>query len=65
MKRNILILILVTSLSGNIYSHDYEVPVLPDAEPMHQGKFNPTWQSLSQYEVPEWFRNAKFGIWAH
>ena len=32
------------------------------AEP---GKFSPTWESLSQYEVPEWFRNAKFGIWAH
>lgn len=29
------------------------------------GKFEPTWESLSQYEAPEWFRNAKFGIWAH
>ncbi len=29
------------------------------------GKFEPTWESLSQYETPEWFRNAKFGIWAH
>ncbi len=30
------------------------------------GKFAPTWESLeSQYQVPEWFRNAKFGIWAH
>ena len=26
----------------------------------------PTWQSLaSHYRVPEWFRDAKFGIWAH
>lgn len=29
------------------------------------GKFEPTWQSLKEYQVPEWFRNAKFGIWAH
>lgn len=29
------------------------------------GPFQATVQSLSQYEVPEWFRNAKFGIWAH
>ena len=29
------------------------------------GRFSPTWQSLSQYRVPEWFRDAKFGIWAH
>lgn len=34
-------------------------------EPAQTGKFNPTWESLSQYETPEWFRNAKFGIWAH
>jgi alpha-L-fucosidase len=34
-------------------------------EPIAPGKFEPTWQSLSQYQVPEWFRNAKFGIWAH
>ena len=34
-------------------------------EPMQTGKFEPTWQSLGQYETPEWFRDAKFGIWAH
>lgn len=34
-------------------------------EPVASGKFEPTWESLSQYQVPEWFRNAKFGIWAH
>lgn len=28
-------------------------------------KFQPTWESLAHYEAPEWFRNAKFGIWAH
>lgn len=35
------------------------------AEPMQAGRFEPTWESLQQYEVPEWFRDAKFGIWAH
>ena len=35
------------------------------AEPVAPGKFQPSWESLKQYEVPEWFRNAKFGIWAH
>lgn len=34
-------------------------------EPLAQGSFKPTWESLQQYKVPEWFRNAKFGIWAH
>ncbi len=36
-----------------------------NSEPMATGKFAPTWESLRQYETPEWFRNAKFGIWAH
>ncbi len=34
-------------------------------EPMAPGKFAPTWDSLKQYQCPEWFRKAKFGIWAH
>ena len=29
------------------------------------GPFKPSWESLKQYEVPDWFRDAKFGIWAH
>jgi alpha-L-fucosidase len=29
------------------------------------GPFQPDWQSLAQYQVPDWFRDAKFGIWAH
>ncbi len=27
--------------------------------------FEPTFESLRQYSAPEWFRNAKFGIWSH
>ena len=27
-------------------------------------KFDPTVESLQQYECPEWFRDAKFGIWS-
>jgi alpha-L-fucosidase len=30
------------------------------------GPVRPTWQSLaSAFRVPDWFRDAKFGIWAH
>ena len=39
--------------------------VATTAEPMTEGPFKPTWESLAAYEVPEWFRDAKFGIWAH
>lgn len=27
--------------------------------------FDPHWNSLERYQVPDWFRDAKFGIWAH
>ena len=31
-----------------------------------EGPFQPAWESLeSQYQCPEWFRDAKLGIWAH
>jgi len=29
------------------------------------GPYKPTWESLKQYKCPDWFRDAKFGIWAH
>ena len=27
--------------------------------------FEPDWESLQRYEAPDWFRDAKFGIYAH
>jgi alpha-L-fucosidase len=29
------------------------------------GPFRPNWESLKGYRCPDWFRDAKFGIWAH
>ena len=29
------------------------------------GRFKPDWNSLTNYQTPDWFRDAKFGIWAH
>ncbi|MCC8169303.1 MAG: alpha-L-fucosidase [Oscillospiraceae bacterium] len=34
-------------------------------EVIARGKFKDTWESLSQYTVPQWYRNAKFGIFIH
>ena len=59
---------------------DYgEPPVLPieagsnDGVPLEPplaglngtGPYVPTWDSLLQYDCPEWYRDAKFGIWNH
>ena len=30
-----------------------------------EGPFKPNWESLKAYRCPEWFLDAKFGIWAH
>jgi alpha-L-fucosidase len=36
------------------------------AAPIPPGPFAPTWDSLkANYAVPEWFRDAKFGIFMH
>ena len=29
------------------------------------GPYKDTWESLQEYEVPKWYRNAKFGIFIH
>jgi alpha-L-fucosidase len=33
--------------------------------PIAAGPFKADWSSLTNYQTPEWFRDAKFGIWAH
>ena len=55
MKKSLsLLVILLCSL-----------PILAQQEAA-EGPFEPTWQSLSsQYQAPEWFADAKLGIWAH
>ncbi len=30
-----------------------------------EGPYKPAWESLLEYETPDWYRDAKFGIWAH
>jgi alpha-L-fucosidase len=31
----------------------------------HQGPFRADWESLRKYEVPDWYKDAKFGIFIH
>jgi alpha-L-fucosidase len=31
----------------------------------HEGPFRPDWGSLSQWDVPTWYKDAKFGIFIH
>jgi alpha-L-fucosidase len=40
-------------------THSLQLP------PIAAGPFQPDWNSLTNYQAPEWYRDAKFGIWAH
>ena len=72
-RLSFLVPIAVLGLAGAGSPRAQEVPetlvptviVSTASEPIAPGKFAPTWQSLGQYQTPEWFRDAKFGIWAH
>ncbi|MDP4188809.1 MAG: alpha-L-fucosidase, partial [Bacteroidota bacterium] len=49
---------LFTGICFQSMAQQQDLPVAP-------GKFKPTDASLVKYQYPEWFRDAKFGIWAH
>ena len=34
-------------------------------EVIERGPFSADWDSLVKYEVPEWYKDAKFGIFIH
>ena len=45
----------------------FAMPVLSQ-NPQKRGSketYQPNWQSLSKHQTPEWFRDAKFGIYTH
>ena len=44
---------------------DFKVIVNTAREPVGDGPYEATVESLSAWECPDWFRDAKFGIWAH
>ncbi len=56
MKKLILLLLTAFSMSANAQKADV---------PVETGAFGNDWESLSAWECPEWFKDAKFGIWAH
>ena len=56
MKNITLVLVIVLSILSCSKKNKEEMQI---------GKFEANWESLKQYETPKWFRDAKFGIWAH
>src|SRR5271165_5541535 len=67
--RNGIFLVLMASAcalvaSTKVHAADAK-PATTGESTIADGPFKPTWESLKQYKCPDWFRDAKFGIWAH
>ena len=62
-----VILFLCLTMSRTLATHSRAVEApLPAEITVAPGPFKPNWASLAaNYHAPEWFRDAKFGIWAH
>jgi alpha-L-fucosidase len=75
MSRRELMQLLASSAAAaavpRVYGQQRALPPAPALIPappgfgVARGPFQPTWESLSNYRVPDWYRDAKFGIWAH
>jgi alpha-L-fucosidase len=70
MRMLILPAVLLISLIQTGLAHAGDAPAADPAStentlPVAAGPFQPTMASLKEYKCPEWFRDAKFGIWAH
>jgi alpha-L-fucosidase len=66
MESRILLsaMILVGMTAGSLRGETARV-IRPLVLPIAPGPFRPAMDSLTNYHCPEWFRDAKFGIWAH
>ena len=60
--------VVITIISGILILF-FPGKIKAQENPEHKiakGIFKPNWQSFEDiYKCPEWFRDAKFGIWAH
>ena len=65
MHKTITSLLLALACATGLQAQDYKVPVKNENEKMAEGQYQPKWESLRNHKTPEWFRDAKFGIWAH
>ena len=65
MKKVLFTLILGCTIAAATAQKSYRIPVSEADEQMQTGQYEPTWASLETHQTPDWFRDAKFGIWAH
>ncbi len=70
IRRRLSCIVLVGIGCGLMAARCQAVEAPSPAQPLPQktkiapGPFKPEWDSLKQYKCPDWFRDAKLGIWA-
>ena len=58
MKRKLLMSLVCALVAPLVFAQSNESPGAG-------GPFKPSDEAFKQYQCPEWFRDAKFGIWSH
>lgn len=61
MKQNIITLLLFASFCFNCKDHHESGKEVKE----NAFEYQETWESLEQYEIPQWMKEAKFGIFIH
>ena len=65
MKTNRLAILIVAAMILSAFFVSCKSKPAKQEQILFTASFKPELESFKQYSYPEWFRDAKFGIWAH
>ena len=68
-----MICLFPTAASAQVGKAPHEIPPHPEVagavkkidSVVAAGPFAPNWKSLESYEIPQWYKDAKLGIFVH
>ena len=64
-RRSLIKQLALTAPAWWLAKHAGIDSILANDFTIDKGPFKPTWESLQQFQTPDWFRDAKFGMWSH
>ena len=59
------LLVAAASASAQTYEQKVQAAVREVDQVAAAGPFQPNWDSLQEYQLPDWYRDAKFGVFIH
>ena len=65
MKTNRLVILVLAAMILSAFVVSCKSKPSKQEQILFTASFKPELESFKQYSYPEWFRDAKFGIWAH